>query len=157
MDNEAKIYLDNYLGTNIKKYRTEKGLSQKQLAEMVGISTSYMQQLELGQKKSPSLEVKINLAKVLNVPMSELESKQSTFSLLQETSELLSNTISQASGRKLFVKAEEKTLISNLINDYNQYFFGNKYKVDNLSDKDIEELKPVIHYIVEMFLKNKSK
>ena len=49
----------------------------------------------------------------------------------------------------------EYDLIEMFINDYNDYVFGNKYKCSELKAEDIEELKPVIRWIIETFLKNK--
>lgn len=60
------------LGDNIKKARKNKKLSQRELASKIGISTSYLQQLELGQKTNPSIEIKVKLASELNISVDEL-------------------------------------------------------------------------------------
>lgn len=60
------------LNEKIKKYRRGKKISQKQLAQETGVSTSYIQQLELGQKVNPSLEVLIKIAKILDVDLNDL-------------------------------------------------------------------------------------
>ncbi|WP_177199267.1 helix-turn-helix domain-containing protein [Clostridium frigidicarnis] len=78
------------LGENIKKLRKERNLTQKQLAELIKISTSYLQQLELGQKENPSINVLDKLAEVLNVQVDYLldrfEYKDLKVSMLKEFS-----------------------------------------------------------------------
>ena len=56
----------------IKKLREEKGLSQKALAERVGVTDAYITMLETGVRKNPSLVVLQRLAKALGVPVTEL-------------------------------------------------------------------------------------
>ena len=49
--------LQRILGENITKYRTEQGMTQAYLAEMVGVSTAFLSRVERGQKmmKVPTL------------------------------------------------------------------------------------------------------
>jgi transcriptional regulator with XRE-family HTH domain len=56
----------------IKTLREKKGLSQKALAERVGVTDAYITMLETGTRKNPSLDVLKRLAKVLGVPVTEL-------------------------------------------------------------------------------------
>jgi transcriptional regulator with XRE-family HTH domain len=56
----------------IKTLRQEKGLSQKALAEQVGVTDAYITMLESGKRKNPSLEILKKLAKALGVPVTEL-------------------------------------------------------------------------------------
>lgn len=58
-------------GKVIRKIRTERELTQKQLAEKSGLSVSVIQKYELGDRK-PKLETLINIAMALNVPVSQL-------------------------------------------------------------------------------------
>lgn len=58
---------------NLKKYRKAKGLSQKELAESVGVSESFISQLE-NSKKMPSFEVALKLAEVLDCESADLVS-----------------------------------------------------------------------------------
>lgn len=41
----------------IKEYREEKGMSAKELAKLVGISTGYLCHLEKGTRNNPSMEI----------------------------------------------------------------------------------------------------
>jgi transcriptional regulator with XRE-family HTH domain len=51
---------------NVKRLRSRKNLSQKALADKVGISVSYVSMLERGQR-SPPLETIEKMAKALGV------------------------------------------------------------------------------------------
>lgn len=53
---------------NLKEARKKAGISQNELAKRCNLSTSYIQQLELGKKKKPSLEVILKLSEALNTP-----------------------------------------------------------------------------------------
>jgi transcriptional regulator with XRE-family HTH domain len=52
---------------NVRRLRAKKKLSQKALADKVGISVSYVSMLERGQR-SPPLETIEKMAKALGVP-----------------------------------------------------------------------------------------
>jgi transcriptional regulator with XRE-family HTH domain len=56
---------------NVKRLRSRKRLSQKALADKVGISVSYVSMLERGQR-SPPLETIEKVAKALGVPPGSL-------------------------------------------------------------------------------------
>lgn len=59
------------LGSNIKKYRIEAGLTQRKLAEMLGVAVGTIQQYEAG-KREPKFEVLCRIANNLNVPVEYL-------------------------------------------------------------------------------------
>jgi transcriptional regulator with XRE-family HTH domain len=52
---------------NVRKLRSKKKLSQKTLADKIGISVSYVSMLERGQR-SPPLDMLEKVAKALGVP-----------------------------------------------------------------------------------------
>ena len=54
------------IGANIKKYRTEKGIKQNELAEKTGVSANYIGILERGDK-APSLAMLVDIANTLGV------------------------------------------------------------------------------------------
>ncbi|HVI94170.1 MAG TPA: helix-turn-helix transcriptional regulator [Anaeromyxobacter sp.] len=56
---------------NVRRLRAKKKLSQKALADKVGISVSYVSMLERGQR-SPPLETIEKMAKALGVPPAAL-------------------------------------------------------------------------------------
>jgi transcriptional regulator with XRE-family HTH domain len=57
--------------TNVRRLREKKKLSQKSLADKVGIWVSYVSMLERGQR-SPPLETIEKMAKALGVPAASL-------------------------------------------------------------------------------------
>lgn len=59
------------IGDKIKRIRTEKGITQKKLAEMAGIATITIQQYEANKYK-PKLEQLKKIATALDVPLYEL-------------------------------------------------------------------------------------
>jgi len=54
------------IGQRIRKYRKQQNLSQEQLAEKIGISTTHMSHIETGSTKL-SLPVLVDLAMILRV------------------------------------------------------------------------------------------
>ena len=55
----------------LKKYRLLKGLTQEQLAEMVGVRRETIMRLEAG-KYNPSSKLAIDISKAVNTPIEEL-------------------------------------------------------------------------------------
>jgi transcriptional regulator with XRE-family HTH domain len=60
------------LGQAIKRLRTQRGLTQAQLAERAGISQPYLSQLEAGTKGRPAVQIVQTLAKALGVKIDDL-------------------------------------------------------------------------------------
>jgi transcriptional regulator with XRE-family HTH domain len=56
---------------NVRRLRAKKRISQKALADKVGISVSYVSMLERGQR-SPPLETIEKMARALGVPAASL-------------------------------------------------------------------------------------
>ena len=55
----------------LKKYRLLKGLTQEQLAEMVGVRRETIMRLEAG-KYNPSLKLAIDISKAVDTPITDL-------------------------------------------------------------------------------------
>jgi transcriptional regulator with XRE-family HTH domain len=60
------------LSTMVKELRATRGLSQRELAKLAGITNPYITLIETGQRKNPSLAVLKKLAKALGVPVTTL-------------------------------------------------------------------------------------
>ena len=58
----------------IKKYRTEKGLTQKRLGELCGIADSNIRKYESGNQ-NPKIETLQKIADALEIPVTRLSSK----------------------------------------------------------------------------------
>lgn len=59
------------LGTNIRRLRNEKNISQEKLAIEAGIERSYMGAIERGER-NPSYDKIVSIAKALKIPTSHL-------------------------------------------------------------------------------------
>ena len=93
----AKHYNDNMkkidyplVGQKIKNLRMEAGLTQEQMAELCGISTSFLGHIERGSRKL-SLETAVKIADCLHVSMDALimEGKELDFSILSTVNAIL--------------------------------------------------------------------
>ena len=62
------------LGQRIRNYRTAKGLSQEKLAELAGCHTTYIGQIERGEKNA-TIESIEKISSALNVSLSTLFEK----------------------------------------------------------------------------------
>ena len=56
------------LGTTIKKIRQQKGIRQNSLAEIIGITQTYLSQIE-NNVKEPNLSTLRKISKELNLPL----------------------------------------------------------------------------------------
>jgi len=59
------------LGDNLKRIRTERGISQSDIAKSLGVSRGFVSNIENG-KRNPTLATISRLAKAINVPTEEL-------------------------------------------------------------------------------------
>lgn len=57
---------------NIKKFRKEKNISQRELAKQINISAGYLSHLENGGRNNPSILVIKKIANILGKDISEL-------------------------------------------------------------------------------------
>ena len=60
------------LGQAIRNVRQQAGMSQKELAEAVGIDQSYMSMIESGQRSNPGTRIIARLAQALQVSIDDL-------------------------------------------------------------------------------------
>ena len=65
------------LGQRIRNYRTAKGFSQEKLAEYAGCHSTYIGQIERGEKNA-TIESIEKIAKALNISLSKLFEKLDT-------------------------------------------------------------------------------
>jgi len=66
----SKRELKNF-GRRVRELRLEKGLTQQELAEKLGVSTNYIGMVERAERNTSLLKV-FKLAKILEVKTSEL-------------------------------------------------------------------------------------
>lgn len=68
----------NTIRKNIKRYRTEKGITSAELAEITGLSHDFIRQLQSNSKKTYNFSVKTfyKISVALDVSMDKLIEKQ---------------------------------------------------------------------------------
>lgn len=113
------------IGDIIKKIRTEKGLTQKQLGEKIGIAEANIRKYESG-KLNPKLQTLEKFAKGLDVPVSafrtdlELFTEETLYKIKQISTEMFASTedekmlLNDYRKLNLYGKAEAKKQVSNL-------------------------------------------
>ena len=63
------ILLRHEIGDVMRDYRTERGMTLRQMSSKANIALSYLSELERGQKEASS-EVLLSIATALNLPLS---------------------------------------------------------------------------------------
>lgn len=71
-ENRLARKIDDNFGYMLRSLREQRGLSLAKLGDIAGISSSYINRIELGERKAPSLPVIESLAEALNVETSVL-------------------------------------------------------------------------------------
>ena len=77
------IDIDGHFGEILKVQRKVRKITQKDLAAKVEVDKTYISKLERGLRK-PSLEVAINLANMLEIPMAEIVAEVESLSGITE-------------------------------------------------------------------------
>ena len=72
------------IGKRIRKYRWEQNISQEQLADLIGVSTTHMSHIETGATKL-SLSVFVKIAKALKIPSDSLLQEETIYNPLSAT------------------------------------------------------------------------
>ena len=94
--------MDYYeIGQRIRKYRKANTLSQEQLAEKVGISTTHMSHIETGNTKL-SLPVLVDIAEVLSVQCDALLYDKPQINKTSMTDDII-NLLSSCSPNNMYI------------------------------------------------------
>lgn len=110
----------SYFGYLLRYYRKQKGLSLKELEKKTGVTASYINRLERGYKKSPSLSLVKELAEALEVPVYMLLGGEDKIEV-EDISHIICKLTSYQ-GKKLNLKQKETLIkIINLILDKENY------------------------------------
>jgi transcriptional regulator with XRE-family HTH domain len=111
---EGGLTVSDNFGIMLKHYRKIKNLSLKELENLCGVSASYINRLERGERRSPSISVILRLAGVLDIPSSVLLAainiKEPQASEKITLSELLIKHEFLLNGEELSREAKEKLL-----------------------------------------------
>ncbi len=60
------------IGSNLKRMRKKKGLSQEKLARLADISLNTLTKIESGFAKKPTIQTVVKLAKALEISLDDL-------------------------------------------------------------------------------------
>lgn len=70
--NDMEALLHAVIGQRIRRLRSDRGLSQDDLAQRIGRSQTYISQIEQGSIARPALASLVPLARALGVPLASL-------------------------------------------------------------------------------------
>jgi len=101
------------LGSNIRKYRIAKGLTQDQAAEQCNLSANYFRQIELGNK-TPQLKTFITIAEVLEASANNLLAGIISNEDEPLTNELVTKIYELPANKRKLVLAQIDSLLSSL-------------------------------------------
>jgi len=152
---------DNLLGETIKEYRNKKGFTQKELAEFLGISYSYLTKIETNNKV-PSPDLLVTIEFLLDIPGNLLDeyhdseyrkASRRIISLYLKMDGSLDNMINQERNESKNTNTAERTneqleheKYMQYLNDSIEYFF--KKNNIQLISLEVDELsKDVLDYI----------
>jgi len=136
------------IGEKIKRLRTEKRLTQKQVSELCGLTPSAYLFIENGTTKSISIDVGIGIARALEIPFVELFDIEDhgNIKLIEDLKKRISHL-----ERDLFYC--KRGILSSVIHAYTSTINGNillRSKFQNQDDKDI------FSYTIVQIIKNWS-
>jgi transcriptional regulator with XRE-family HTH domain len=136
------------IGENLKSYRKEKSLTQKTLAKKLGISTSYMSELE-SNKRNPSIETVNKIAEKLNIStLYLLEGKYTT----EDLDTLRKNEIWEMSD---WFKSNDNSNMESVIR-FCVEFINNRNKYDSNSVFAIEKLFQLLNNLQDSKINNQT-
>lgn len=108
------------VGQNIKAIRKEKGITQKKLSELTGISEVTIRQYE-AEKYKPKLEQVKKIAKALNTSpfniTQDLDRIRTDVSTYEYLSDVYGDEIAETIGKFLSLNDEGKDKVSDYIDD----------------------------------------
>lgn len=113
-------------GEYIKSKRLEKGISLRELASKIGISPSYMSDIEKGRRNAPNKEKVDKIAEVLFYSEEEIEKLHDLAGLSKNTiSTDLSSYIMESNEVRYFLRESKNRDDDKLLDDIN-YVINNK-------------------------------
>ncbi len=83
MDLENREKPEFLVGERIRKFRIQKGISTNKLANLAGISQSYLRDVEL-ENKNPTIEIIFLLCQALNISLKQFFDDESSHLLTED-------------------------------------------------------------------------
>ena len=106
------------IGQQIRHFRKAQGLSQEELAEKIGISTTHMSHIETGNTKL-SLSVFVDISNALNVQTDDLLDERGIVGTTRANREL-SEVLNACSPEQLNIIADVVKVMINSIEKYSK-------------------------------------
>ena len=119
------------ISENIKKYRKERGITQKELAEKCGIATGTLQQYELGLRE-PKYETQIKLCEALSIPLIYLTSSVNFNKKYYTLADLIQEIVDLKEG------------------EYDEPYFRNNTNIEELTFTIYEQYPDIVE-LLELF------
>lgn len=137
MAKSARVVSKNF-GTIIKFSRENKNLSLKELEDKTGISASYINRLENGERQAPSIPIASELADALDLDLAMLlDACNSKSDDIKSIAELLLTNDFTISGKVLGKEAKEIliSIIEKIVNaEWNENKMKEAYEISSLID-----------------------
>jgi len=151
----------NLLSGKIKDLRKKAGLSQKKLAELSGVSFNTIVNIESGKNKNPGIQSIYSIARVFNVKIDDLTSKdnyspQQKYLLLYQRDLpplpilLLCNAYTK--DLKMILQDKWPRLLITFKKGYGSWFFGSK-DLERLGKKSLELISQNNQFLVDLHKK----
>ena len=145
--------MSNHLADFIIKARKEKDLSQRQLAEMAGISNTEVWRIEAGERKNPSPATLKSLAPHLGIPYEEL----------MAAAGYIEETVDHKGYTEMIYRDEDNNIVdigrrAKVMYDADSDWANLAYRVSTseLTGAEMDLIKAQTRYLLEQFLKNKQ-
>ncbi|WP_373845068.1 helix-turn-helix domain-containing protein [Clostridium sp.] len=131
-------------GDELRKWRKKRKLTQAQLGESIGVTGAYIQQLELGKKTNPSIEVIIKLCKSLDITPFDLNYEFKSNDLFTY---LINRDINHS--YKKNITSDLKEIDSDEIDELEQEFKEIQDKLKNISPHNRKKILKMIEIFEE--------
>lgn len=99
--------MDMNIGERIRYFRSAKGLSVNKLANLAGVSQSYLRDLEIGNNNNPTIEVLDCLCETLGISLRDFFDMNTDMHFIDEPliKEIYQLTPSQRENLRVFLKS----------------------------------------------------
>lgn len=134
---------------NLRKYRTLKGLSQKSLAKLIGVSQTAVYSWEKG-KMIPKIEQLLNLSHALEIPLNDLVNLTDLHDQNRKLEDIVKNTKDDQERSDAMNEHLNNTLLSKKLENEDMEYIARIYGSLNSDGKEI------IKGVCESVIKNED-
>jgi transcriptional regulator with XRE-family HTH domain len=141
-------------GEYLKHLRSEKEISQRELAEKSGVSNAEISRIETGERKKPSPITLKAIAPFLNITYEELLKKAGYIEEVIDHQGYTENIIRDEDGNLIDIVRRAKDMY-----EKDSQWANLAYRVSSsdLSEKELDIIKASTEVLLQQFLKSKKK